>query len=231
MRTQRCAFFGYTLVIFVLAGIFGPSASGTSVTGSFVGTFLGGTGSVPSGIGPTASPPNSAIHGSFGYSTSDFTRSGSASSGYTYTLTSYTTTDVLAFTVGTGTAWNDYYVSGAGSSFTILMTTDGKGSQMKITSTTATGGDLSYLLTSTSYGTITALPTQISQVASFQGATGITYNTPDPWGTLPDQMVMGQDFTGGANAVPEPSSIALAVMSLGTLTVGLLVSRRTKKVA
>ena len=148
-----------------------------------------------------------------------------------YTLTNYTTTDALAFTVGTGTAWNDYYVSGSKSSFTILLTTDGKGSQMKITSTTATGGDLTYLLTSTSYAAITALPTQISQVASFQGATAITYNTPDPWGTLPNQMVTGRDFTGAANAVPEPSSLALAVLSLGTLTAGFLVSRRTKKVA
>jgi hypothetical protein len=230
MRIRRRAFV-LSIAVFALAALsVGPMAVGGSVSGTFTGKLTATMGSVPMNI----LAPNNAINGAFGYTTTQMgagvkQTTGAFAGAYEFNLSSLSANsgESLRFTVGVGSSWNDIYTSGA---FTIYLASKGGGSQMTVTSATATGGVLTYTLTSATYATISVLPTLQSAVASFQGAGTVFYTTPDPWGTSMDgNPVMGTNFQG-EGAVPEPSTMVLGVIASVTIG-GSMMSRRRRRAA
>jgi hypothetical protein len=237
MRIRRRALLRLTVALFFVGGTLGRVAAHASSTTILTGKFTGTIATVEPGSNiPTSVVPGLNITGNFGY---DYTQTGNSTTGF-YNFTSPgVINQSLSFTVATTTFGDSY----AGGSFSIQLANTTSGG---ITTTTmdihavtnviknGSNAFIDLILVSTTYTGGLTLPRTVSALSQFVILKGSfdwdpTYTNGS--GLTEEEGITSIDIvTGGiegpTTVVPEPSSLALAVLALGTGAGAWLISRR-----
>jgi hypothetical protein len=211
------------LVLTLVAGSSMPASAASIVTVNFAGAVN------PPGQGVTF-PGNvqqgDFISGSLSYNPSQFGNKGSGLYTFSSTSPSSQTLPFQVVTPGfTPATFSDEYFTGA---YSIKVTDIGsKGATLDIHAVTlyqqSTGpppvfATVDVILTSSTYTGLT-LPTSTT-IASFVNSPGLLIWDP------PNQSFTADLFIIDGQVVPEPSSLVLALLAIGTGAAGFLISRR-----
>jgi PEP-CTERM motif len=235
MRTRHRVFLPLTLLVILADGPVVSDAGAASVTVAFAGTVNPMLPNVP--FPATVRAGNPILNTSFfSYNTSSF--SGNSTTGM-YTLNGLSPLS-QSFMLNINTSplspnkWSDGYL-GSPAAFTIKVTgSTHPGATLDIHLSTYGGNGVikpgafvDLFLTSSTY-VGQALPTSANIGQFFNNAATLTWDPPG------GSAGPSEGFTAAIFdfvVVPEPSSLTLALVAMGTGTAGFLVSRRRPKVA
>ena len=232
MKSTSRAILRSSLIVFLVAAAFGPAtAQSATITAFFHGSVTGQeTG--------TTLPPHVVIGDSITATASVFTYNsnvaGKGSGNAEIYSMAGSTPLALGFQVVVGSPnpnFGDSYK--AGGPYSIEMSKSGSNTTMTLTAETSfeSGGVFATTIISFTSSTYTgglALPSSTAQINAFVGVPGTLVWDPGGF-SLIGTIEIPPDFAFGSESVPEPSSLALALIAIATGSAGGLIYRRKAK--